>query len=70
MEQWSALASPPACKPMKPMGWKRARSLRLGERDSVLRASSGRIAWIIVKNGHAMISVWAGNFGTIRVPSG
>ena len=24
-----ALASPPACKPMKPTGWKRARSRRL-----------------------------------------
>ena len=47
---------------MKPMGWpparsgtilrlgeKRARSLRLGERDSVLIASSGIIAWVIVK---------------------
>ena len=28
-----ALASPPACKPMKSMGWKRTRSQRLGECD-------------------------------------
>ena len=29
----SSTSRKPACKPMKPMGWKRARSLRLGECD-------------------------------------
>jgi len=38
MEQWND--GPP---------WPPARSLRLGERDSGLIASSGIIAWIIVK---------------------
>jgi hypothetical protein len=34
---------------MKPAGWKRARSLRLGERDSVLIAFFGNCLWITVK---------------------
>ena len=46
VKSWPALASPPACRPM---GWKRARSLRLGERDLVLIVSSSIIAWILIK---------------------
>jgi len=48
MAQWSD--GPP---------WPPARSLRLGERDSVLIASSGIIAWIIVINRQPMNSVGA-----------
>jgi hypothetical protein len=61
------LASPPACKPMKPTGWKRAPSLRLGECDGRYQGDQ-RPAIKSIRPGYNFLKSGLGQGLTVKVP--